>query len=329
MTRVGLVLPDQLSGFTPTETIDIASLADRHGFSTVWKGESSENNGLLILAAIATQTESVRLGSGVANVFTRTPTLLGMSANTLNQLSDGRYILGMGTSSKPVVENWHGITYERALRRLRETIEIVRELFAEDTIEYDGEIFDVGPYSSNFLASENEPPIYNAAMGETNRQLTGEFADGWFPLFAPRSSLPEYTEAINEAAASAGRDDLDVVPWIPAAVDDDPAAAEDRIRHMLAQEFAMGYNRVMSEYGYGENADAVHDAWRNGDREEAKATISDEILDEFTIFGTPATCRDQIAAFQEAGATEPTLWPSFSAGTSQVEHLVRTLGPDG
>lgn len=328
MSEIGLVIPDQLAGFRPTEMIDFAALADDVGYSSVWKGESSENNTFMVLTGIATATESVRLGTGIASVYTRSPTLMAMSINTLNNLSDGRAILGIGVSSKPVVEEWHGLSFERPLRRLRESIEIVRELFESDTVDYDGEIFDVGPYSSNYLVEENLPPIYNAALGSTNRKLTGEFADGWIPLFAPRSDIAEYASTMQEHAENVGNDEVTIAPWIPTAVDDDPAAAESRIRHMLAQEFAMGYNRIFRDYGYGENADEVHDTWRDGDREAAQAAISDEILDEFTIYGTPENCQEQLTEYYDAGVTEPILWPSFTATRDDVENLIRVFGPD-
>lgn len=326
MKQLGIVLPDRLFGFNPVETVRFAKLAEDAGFQSVWKAESSDSNSLILLSAIANETSSVQLGTGVANVFTRSPALLAMSANTLNDLSDGRLILGLGVSSKPVIENWHGLEFERPLRRLRETIEIIKAMFHEETIEYNGDIFDVGPYSTKHLGEGNIPTIFNAALGETNRQLTGEFADGWMPLFVPQSEIETYINQIHTAAKDAGRNEPTIAPWIPAAVDNDPNKAEARIRSMLAQEFAMGYNRIFRDYGYGETADEVHDLWRDGNRDAARETVSDDILDEFTIYGTPNECRNELTKYHDAGVDVPLMWPSFSANKENIEMFIREFG---
>lgn len=325
MPQIGIVLPDKLSGFSPSETIEIARSADDAGFHSIWKGESNESNAFSLLSVIARETESVRLGTGVANVYSRSPTLLAMSANTLNDLSDGRAILGLGVSSKPVVSEWHGLPFDRPLRRLRETIEIVDELFEADTVDYDGQIFDPGPYSSTYLASENRPPMFNAALGETNRKLTGEYADGWIPLFVPRQKIAEYAEAMRATEDRLGDGELTVAPWIPIAMDSDPEAAERRVRAHLAQEMAMGYNRIFNQYGYDESADEVFESWRDGDREAAIAAVSDDVLDDFTVHGTPASCRRQLEAYVDGGANLPIVWPSFEAEMEDVEQLVAEL----
>jgi alkanesulfonate monooxygenase SsuD/methylene tetrahydromethanopterin reductase-like flavin-dependent oxidoreductase (luciferase family) len=318
------VLPDKLSGVAPSETIRLAEAAERAGFHSVWKGESNESNAFELLSVISSKTDTVRLGTGIANVYSRSPTLLAMSANTLNDLSDGRTILGLGVSSKPIVEEWHGLEFDHQLRRLRETIEIIDKAFESDTLEYDGHLFDPGPYSSNYLSPENRPSMFNAAMGPTNRKLTGEFADGWIPLFVPRQKLDAYADEMRSDREQ--NSDLTVAPWIPTAVDADPDRAERRVRAHLAQELGMGYNRVFRQYGYGDSVDEVTETWREGDREAAMAAISEEILSDFTIHGTPDSCREQLTRYVDSGADLPIVWPSFEATVDDVETLVRELG---
>lgn len=133
MPQLGLMLPGELAGVGLDETIGVAEHAEANGFDAVWKEETSGTNTFVTLGAIARTTSSIQLGTGIANVFSRSPTLLAMSAATLDELSDGRTILGLGVSSPPLIEQWHGTEYERPLRRLRETIEILRQAFAGET----------------------------------------------------------------------------------------------------------------------------------------------------------------------------------------------------
>ncbi|MFQ3318545.1 MAG: putative F420-dependent oxidoreductase [Natronomonas sp.] len=328
MAQLGLVVPDELAGFSIDEMVTIAQRAEQRGYHSIWKGETSGTNSFMVLGAIARETEDIRLGTGIANVFSRSPTLLGMSGATLNALSDGRAILGLGVSSPPIVEEWHGQAYERPLRRAREAIEIIRQVLDGDTVEYDGEMFDVGPYSVGFETPSGEVPIFNAAMGERNRQLTGEFADGWMPVFTPLSELGGFATEITSAAADAGRPEPTIAPWVPAAVAEDPSVAKRRVKELLAQEMAMGYNRILATHGYGDSADEAHNRWHDGDREGATDAITDEVVEEFAVYGTPETCREQLAPYYEAGADLPILWPPFTASRGAVEELIDGFAPE-
>lgn len=324
--NLGVMLPGELTGVGLNETIDIAQIAEANGFDSVWKEETSGTNTFMTLSAIAQSTTSITLGTGVANVFSRSPTLLAMSAATLDELSNGRTLLGLGTSSPPLIEGWHGVAHEQPLRRLRETIEILRQAFTEQTVEYNGDIFDIGPYSVGFDLDRDTVPVFNAAMGETNRRLTAEFADGWMPIFMPRSEFGDYATTMQQRAADSDRGPVMCSPMIPCAVADDTAQAERQVRNLLAQEMAMGYNTLVKRFGYGAAADEAHDQWRAGDREAAAAALPQKMIDDFTIYGTPAECRTTLAEFGDAGADTVILWPSMSASSDEVRHLIETLG---
>lgn len=327
MTEIGLVLPDEFSHVTLERTLEFATRADEAGLHSVWKQEASGSNGIATLAAVARCTTDVEIGTGVASVYSRTPALLGMSAATLQQLSDGRALLGLGVSSPPLVERWHGGTFDRPLRRLRETIEIVRRTMAGGTIEYDGEIFDVGPYSMA-LETATDVPILNAAIGDANRRLTAEYADGWLPAFVPQSSFADDVSAVRAMARNAGRDpaDLLVAPWVPTAVDDDPDRAERRVRYLLAQEMAMGYNEQVNEYGFGDAPDAAHDLFRDGDREAAVEAISDRMVSELAVFGTESDVREGLDRYARDGADVVVSMPSMNASVAEIESLIDALG---
>ena len=327
MSQIGLVIPDELAGFSIDEMIAFATHAEQQGYHSVWKGETSGTNSIAVLSVIAHETEDIRLGTGIANVFSRSPSLLGMSGVTLDAISNGRAILGVGVSSPPIVTEWHGLEFEQPLRRAREAIEIIRQVVDGDTVEYHGDVFDVGPYSVGFDGHSDQLPIFNAAMGEQNRRLTGEFADGWMPVFTPFSKLEQYADALTSTAEDAGRPAPTIAPWIPAAVADEPAVAKRRVKDLLAQEMAMGYNRLLHDHGFGEPADEAHELWRSGDREAAADAITDELIDEFAVYGTPETCRERLAPYYEAGADLPILWPPFTASRDAVEELIDAFAP--
>lgn len=326
MVRTGIVLPDETSGLDTVASVNIARAAESAGIDSLWKGEISGSNALMMLSAVATATEDIGLGTGVVNVYSRAPTLLGTSAATLDRLSDGRAMLGMGVSSPVMVEKWHCGEFERPLRRMRESIEIVRSVVEGGTVDYDGEVFDVGPYSTQVDAVDGEVPIFNAAMSETNRKLTGEFADGWMPVLTPLSSLDDLAADVTTAAEDAGRAPPTVAPWVPVAVAEDPDRAERLARDHLAQEMAMGYNKLAAKFGYGEAADEAFEQWRDGNRDAAAAAISEEMLEDLAVYGTREACHERLAAYADAGADLLIAWPSFTATREEIDALVETMG---
>lgn len=326
MVQTGLVVPDDLYDLPLDVSIDIAQEAERAGFDVLWKGEASGSNAFMLLSSVATVTEEVALGTGIANVYSRSPALLGMSAATLDHLSGGRARLGIGVSTPAIVQNWHACTFDQPLRRARESIEIIRSIVEGGTVEYQGEIFEIGPYSVGLSAIDGDVPIYNAAMSETNRRLTAEFTEGWMPVLTPLSSLRDLASEVRELARQAGREPPTVAPWIPIAVADDHDQAEQLMRGHLAQEMGMGYNRLARKFGYGAAADEAHDRWRAGDRDGAAAAISDRMLSELAVYGSPSECREQLASYVDAGADLLVLWPSFTANRDDIDAVVETFG---
>ncbi len=326
MVRTGMVLPDETSGLDTAASVDIARAAESAGIDSLWKGEISGSNALMMLSAVATATDDIGLGTGVVNVYSRAPTLLGTSAATLDRLSDGRAMLGIGVSSPVMVEKWHCGSFDRPLRRMRESIEIVRSVVEGGTVEYDGEVFEVGPYSTQVAAVDGEIPIFNAAMSETNRKLTGEFADGWMPVMTPLSALEDVAADVAAAAENAGRETPTVAPWVPVAVADDPDRAERLARDHLAQEMAMGYNKLAAKFGYGDPADEAFEKWRDGDRDAAAAAISQAMLDDLAVYGTREACHERLAEYADAGADLLIAWPSFTATRDEIDALVETMG---
>ncbi|USZ73610.1 LLM class flavin-dependent oxidoreductase [Natronosalvus halobius] len=329
MNKIGVRLPDETYGYDVSEIVEFAKHAEDYDYHSVWVAELQGPNGFIILGQIASETDEIGLGTGIVNVYSRTPALLAMSVATLDQLSDGRTLLGLAASSKVTIEQWHGIEYARPLRRVRETIEIVNEAMANQRVDYDGDIFTLENYPRSYETIRDHVPIYNAALGPTNRKLTGEFADGWLPVHVPRGKFEEFVGEIRESAENAGRDpqDVTIAPYVVACVDEDGERARDHVRGLLS--FYLGamdyYAKVFREFGFAEDVEAVREAWSAGDREEAAHRVSDELLDEIAIGGTPEEGREKLREYRELGADVPIVYPP-KAPRETIETTIAELG---
>jgi coenzyme F420-dependent oxidoreductase len=285
--------------------IEFAELADERGIDTVWVPETWARNSVVLMTQLAERLEHATLASGITNIYSRTPGLVAMTAAALVDVGGG-FRLGLGASGPAVVENFHGQSFERPLRRTREYIEIVNALLDGEEIEYDGDIFELSGFSLEDPV-DADVPIYVAAMGENNLRLTGEFADGWLPLFVPIHEMADAIDTIAEGATRRDRtlDDVDVSPFIVTCISDtDPEDARDRVRGMLAFYVgAMGdfYYRTVSRFGYEDEADAIRSAWTDGETDAARAAVTDEMLDSFAIAGSPDQAAERLAAYEDVG----------------------------
>lgn len=332
MAQLDFLLPEgKIGNYAIHDTIQLAKIAEETGFQTVWKGESYSTNSLMNLSSIATATETINLGTAITNVFSRPPALIAMSAATLDMLSDGRAVLGLGASTVAVVESWHGQSYERPLRRTRELIEVLRAMFTEETVEYDGEIFSVGPYPVGFDVDRDSIPIYNAAMGPTNCRLTGEYADGWLPVYTPPETIRTlYEEEVLRGVENADRDpaDVSVTPLVTTSVAETTATAREQARRSLAQAMAVGYNGLVSQFGFKNGPDEAAAHWEEGNRDAAAAAISDEMVDELTVAGTPDECRQRLQELQEqTHADTVAVMPPYTATPSDIGSMLSALEP--
>jgi alkanesulfonate monooxygenase SsuD/methylene tetrahydromethanopterin reductase-like flavin-dependent oxidoreductase (luciferase family) len=289
--RTGIVLPEYAD--KPGDwLVDYAAEAADSGFDSVWVGEGWGYGPFPLLARIAERTDCA-LGTCIANAFSRSPAALAGKALALHEATDGRFLLGIGSSTPLVVENYHGQEFERPLRRIRETIEILDLALSGERIDYDGEIFDLSGFALNH-ADGQEVPVLNAALGTTNIAMTIDYADGLLPHLMP---LPAIEDAIDEARDRANTDrDLHVSASVPTAVSDDP----DEAREILARHVAyyVGstdyYNGVVADHGFPETAEAIQDAWRGGDKGGAAEAVTPELQDALGIAGTPEQARERV-----------------------------------
>ena len=294
--------------------------AERLGATSVWVPETWAQDALTPLAYLAGQTASIRLGSSIAQLGARSPATLAMSAMSLQLLSGGRFLLGVGVSGPQVMEGWHGVRFGSPLAATRETIEIVRQIARGDRLRHDGRVYQLplpgGP--GRALRSPLPPvpvPIYVAALGPRNLELTGALADGWIG----NTFLPEqagvFTDRLAAGAAAAGRQlaDLDLV--IPVAVeftDDAEAEAAAARRHAGGYAFTIGamgsreqnfYNDALTRQGFGDDVQAVQELWLSGRRDEAAARVPAELGRATNLLGTSAMVADRLRLYRDAGVT--------------------------
>lgn len=330
MTRLDLLLPEgKVGNYGMQDTIDLAQAAESAGFHTVWKGESYSTNALMNLSAIAARTERIRLGTGITNVFSRSPALIAMSGATLDKLAPERATLGLGVSTEPVITGWYGLAYDQPLRRTKELIEVIREMFETDEINYNGDIFDIGPYPVGFSPEHEGIPIYTAAMGSANCRLTGEYADGWLPVFTPPGAVAKLRDGPLQAGADkANRSvaDITITPVVTTAIADTDAEAKAMTRRSLAQAMAVGYNGLVERFGFGRPGDAAAAHWREGNRAEAAQAIPDEMIDALTVYGTTENYRSRLDTYIEtAGADRLAVMPPYTATPDEISHTISVL----
>jgi F420-dependent oxidoreductase-like protein len=331
MRRLGLYLGRlpgfDKGGFDGRELVELVRAADWLGYDGFWVPEAWERDAFTLLAALAVQTERIHLGAGIVNVFSRSPALLAMSAASLDELSGGRFRLGLGTSGARVVEDFHGIKFDRPLTRLRETIQIIRLLLAGERADFKGECFRLARFKLGFTPLRADLPIYVAALAPKSLRQLGELANGWLPVHWPREQLGEGIAHIWAGAEAASRDlsRIEIAPMINVVVADDPAKARERARLPIAYYVGgMGdfYHDSLARLGFAAEADRVRAAWQAGRRKEAIRAVTDEMVDRIAICGTVETCRARLAELATYGATLPLVALPAEGDTAEK---IRTL----
>lgn len=307
--------------------IEFAQAAEDGGYSYLSMSEVTGHNAVAMQGAIGARTSEIGITNDVISPFGRSPALLGQTAATVQQLTGGRYRLGLGASSPPLAERWHGREFERPLRRLRESIEIIDQVLSGERVDYSGDIFDLGGLKPEFDPIEPKPGVDVASLGPKSVEMTGRFADGWVPqLFTP-DGLKERLEDLERGAELGGRslDDLRVTPTYRCCVLDDGdrarALARDQLVFMLAA-YGPYYRESVARQGWEDVTTTIHERWEDGDREGAKEALPDELLDKLVGAGTPAEVRERIQQFTEIDAVDA-VRISFTHGQSVAE-LKRT-----
>jgi F420-dependent oxidoreductase-like protein len=319
---------------------EAAIAAERLGYDSVWTAEAYGSDAATVLAWLAAATTRVKLGSAVFQMPGRTPAMTAMTAATLDGLSGGRMILGLGSSGPQVAEGWHGQPFARQLQRTREYVEVVRLALARERLVYRGETLELplpdGPGKALKLTIspvQERLPIYLAAIGPRNTALAGEIADGWLPTFFSPEHIGQFRSLLAEGAQRAGRsvDAIEIAPMVSVHISEDIASARDHMRPGLALYLGgMGsrgrnfYAALVTQYGFGEAAARVQDLYLAGRREEACRALPDELIDAITLCGPREVVAERIAAYRSAGVgtliAAPVTW-SQEQQVAQLELL--------
>jgi F420-dependent oxidoreductase-like protein len=350
--RTAITLNDFVFDSSPDfdELADFVVEAEKLGVDTIWSAEAWGTDAVVPLAFLAARTNRIRLASGILQITARAPAMTAMTAMTLDHVSNGRFVLGLGASGPQVVEGMHGLPYARPLERLRETVDVVRLAMAGEKVTYDGrQIVLPLPGGEGKAIRIGQPPrpgipIHLATLGPKALEYTGGAADGWVATCFVPETAGYYFDHLRAGAQSAGRrlDQLEISAGGPVVFTDDIERPLQRRKKALAfQLSAMGspttnfYNEAFSRIGYAEAATSVRDLWLAGKRDEAVTAVPDELAIRTSLMGTEAEVGDRIRAYQAAGVTDLRIEPIDRTASERLDtlgrvvELVRTVtGPD-
>jgi F420-dependent oxidoreductase-like protein len=327
--RLGYTMGYAPPGTNPLELIALAQEAERLGYDSAWAAEAWGTDAVSVVSWLAATTSTIKVGTAIMQIPGRTPANTAMTAATLDLMSGGRFLLGLGTSGPQVVEGWHGQPWGKPLTKTREYVELVRQALRREAVEFHGDQYEI-PYAGADATGLGKPlklmlrplrdsiPIYLAALSPKNVRLAFEIADGWLPIFFS----PEHARAAFEYEP---RDGFEIVPTVHVVLTDDVAAGRNTLRPLLALYVGgMGarganfYNALVRRYGYEADADRIQELYLGGKQREAIAAVPDALIDEVALVGPRERIRDRLDAWREAGVT------TLLVGAHDVDTL-RTL----
>ena len=304
--------------------LDLVLEVERLGYDSVWTAEAYGSDAVTPLAYLAAKTSRIKLGTGIMQIPGRTPAMCAMTMSTLDQLSGGRALVGLGLSGPQVVEGWHGVAYGKPAARTREYVEILRKIWArEEPVAYDGEEYQL-PYHGPGATGLGKPlksilhgrqlPVYLATMGPVNIRATAELADGWLPIWFSPQRMNLFRPALEEGFKRAGNGksykDFDIAAGCTVAVGNDVKALLAEMKPNLALYVGgMGakeknfHNEMARKYGYGDAAEKIQDLYLAGRKAEATEAVPDELCDEMSLCGPVERIKERYRAWEDAGVS--------------------------
>jgi F420-dependent oxidoreductase-like protein len=335
--KLGVALGYWGLGVTPADQLDLAQTAEQLGYDSVWTAEAYGSDSATVLAWLAAGTSRIKLGAGILQIPARSAAMTAMTAATIDNLSGGRMLLGLGTSGPQVSEGFHGVRFAKQLQRTREYVAVVRMALAHQKIEFHGETLDLplpdGPGKALKLTIrpvQQSIPIYLAALGPKNVALAGEIADGWLPVFFSPEHTAEVRAPLLEGAQRAGRslDGFSICPTVNVLISDDLENARHAMRPVLGLYVGgMGskeqnfYNRLVSSYGFEREAAQVQELYLAGRKSEALMALPEDLIDLVSIVGPPARAKEKIRAFRDAGVDTLIVSPMALETSERKEQL--------
>ena len=328
MERLGIAVT---AGLAPNEVVECVRLAEELGYESAWMAEGHGGDQFSVLTACALATDRIRLGTSITSVFVRSAPTIAMAAACVDHFSNGRFVLGVGTSHKVQVGPEHGIEFSNAVPRLRETVDIVRILLRDGQVSYQGQVIKIDNFDLWFQPFRQEIPIYVAAVFPKMLETTGEIAQGALLTWCTLDHARTAAQHVSLGAQRAGKnpDDVEVASLISCGVAADSTGvdeARDSFRPVIAGYAARfpRYRRLMAEAGFHEELEAVRRAWREGNQQEAQALVPAGLIDKIGVIGSPEQCREKLQQYREAGISLPIVSPRVS-GPGSKEQAMATI----
>ncbi len=335
--RLGLHVGYWGLGVSGEDQLRLAQAADELGYASIWAAEAYGSDAATVMTWLATNTKNAKIASGIFQMPARTPAMTAMTAATIDNISNGRVVLGLGMSGPQVVEGWHGQPFDHQLQRTREYIGVVRKALARETVTFDGEFYSLPraggpgkPLKLIIKPVQERIPIYLAAIGPKNTALAAELAEGWLPTFFAPDHIDVFRPSLEEGAQRTGRSvgEIDIAPMTSIAIDDDVEAARNLMRPFLALYIGgMGsrkknfYKDLVTRYGYGDVAEKVQDLYLDQKYDEAMAALPAELIDKTALCGPKEAIAERLDVYRDAGVGTLLVTPVASTVERRVEML--------
>lgn len=330
MERVGVGFS---GGMSPQDIVECVKLAEELGYESAWVAEGHGGDQFSVLTACALATEKIKLGTSITSVFVRTAPTIAMAAASVDYFSNGRFILGMGTSHKVQVEPEHGLEFTKPVQRLRECVDIVRGILKDSDVNYHGEIYDIDRFDLWFEPLRKEIPIYVAAVFPKMLEICGEISQGAILTWCTLDHAELAAWHVGIGARNAGRvpGDVEIASLLPCAVSDNRESARDLMRQPIASYAGRfpRYRKLMVDAGFPDEIEKVRVAWQAGNIQESLNLVPGALIDKIGLVGTADEVQEKLADYRKAGITLPIVSPRFigEGAKEQALEIIRACAP--
>ncbi|MCY3414273.1 MAG: LLM class flavin-dependent oxidoreductase [Candidatus Heimdallarchaeota archaeon] len=311
------------------EIINLAPKIDEWGYAQISVPEIWGHDSISLLSILAHQTQQTRIATGIINIFSRTPGTVAMTAASIDEVSNGRFVLGLGLSGPKVIEQFHGIVYNKPLQRTQEYVEVLQTLFSNRRLNH--QTNQLG-YLRNFKVSIKQIrniPIHIAALGPKNIKLTTEIADGWIPVIMPIPSFTSEVKTLKSIIPEEKKSRFSITPFVLGILGDGKHETDLLRGHLAYYIGGMGdfYNNMFKRLGFIQEADSIKKLWNRGKIKEAQAAVTDEILNLTCAYGSKEEIQEKIIDFINAGATCPLLTIPFNTDLTTAKATIEAMAP--
>lgn len=323
--RIAVTLP---AGPRLTDTATRLKWAEDNGFSDAWFGDAGAPDSLTQIAALGQSTSSIRIGVAVTPVYTRSPSVLAATANVIEQLIPGRFVLGIGSSSETIMGQWNGIPLDKPLTRVKETAQLVKQMLKGEKIDYQGETQSSRGYRQ--MPLENPPPVYIGCLRQNMIEMAAEVGDGVIFNLWPKSALPKMMEAVKRGAKRAGKNwqEVEVVNRAMVLCTDDKQYGRNLFRAAFAPYYATPvYNKFLAWAGYEDAAATIREGWAEKNREKTGSALTDELIHEIAIIGTEDEIRERINEDADGGIHTHIIAP-LAGGPEDLQRTFEAFSAD-